>query len=161
MRRPLLILLTFLVLPTPALAKELVQAQVCGTNACSDVTDDAGPGVVEGVSMIDAPPPGAAYVKLRLAVRGDGEIGRWSNRFVPSAGALRTVEGQWLALDARATAALRGAARRVEPFRPRVAAPPPEPVDFPWAVLVGSLLAALLAAVAARATLRRRAAAQP
>jgi hypothetical protein len=140
------------------LAKEVTKAQVCGTNQCIDVTDDAGPGVVEGVAMVKAPPPGAAYVKVRVAVSG---AGRWTNRFVPSAGAVRTVDGEWLTLDATATAALRAAARRVEPFRPRIAPPPPEPAEFPWAVVGGAALAALLAAAAARLTLRRRAAAQP
>jgi hypothetical protein len=108
--------------------------------------------------MAAPPPRGAAYVKVRVAVRG---AGRWTNRFVPSAGAMRTVDGEWLMLDATATAALRAAAERVEPYRPRVAVPPAEPADFPWTIVTGSVLAALLAGVAARLTLRRRAAAQP
>jgi hypothetical protein len=116
--------------------------------------------------MAPPPPPGAAYVRLRVTISGEGAHTTMTQRFVPAAGVLRNDDGAWLRLSPHTTAALRKAAHQVPPFRPEAAAasthaPAPPSDGFPWPVVVALALAGVLAAIATRITLRRRAATQP
>jgi hypothetical protein len=176
--RRLLGLLLLLALAPPAHAKGLSELQICGKNSCVDITHRADEAILGGTPTA-APKRAEPFVELHVTFRGDAPPGEkpplesFTLQFLPASGITRTEEGTWSAPHPTAVVPLRAQARGIAPFPAatleqvapelrKAAAPPPEPpAEFPWPVVVGASLAALLAAVAALVSLRRREAAQP
>ena len=180
MRRYLGLLLLLALSSTPAHAKGVSELEACGKERCLDLTARADAAILGGTPT-DAPKRGEPFVELNVTFRGDAPPGEkpptesFTLQFLPASGITRNEEGTWSVPHPTAVGPLRAQVRQLAPFpaakleqlapelRKTAAAPPPpeEPAEFPWAVVVGASLVALLAAVAARFTLRRREAAQP
>ena len=87
-----------MVLAAPAVAKEIEEATVCGAGGCTKVTPrgDAH-AMLEGGAVSDAPAP-APFYRIRLGI-GDGSgkvFERFSILYVPSAGKVLAMDGQWM-----------------------------------------------------------------
>lgn len=165
MRRLLAVTVAVLIAPAAAAAKGLEQVQVCGSRACTDITDRAGYGVVEGGGSA-GPDRALPFVEIRATFVAGREKDVVTFQFVPAAGLSRNEEGLWHQPDAATTAVLREAAGELEPFpaskldrlAPEIAAnaalaqrePPtpraPDGGSFPWPQVVAGAIAALLAA---------------
>jgi hypothetical protein len=84
-------------LATPAAAKEIESAAVCGAGGCKAVsTKGDAHAMLEGGAVTDAPTP-AAFYRIRLGI-GDGSgkvFERFTLVYVPSADKVRGMDGQW------------------------------------------------------------------
>jgi hypothetical protein len=97
-----------MVLAAPAVAKEIEEATVCGAGGCTKVAarDDAH-AMLEGGAVSDAP-ASAPFYRIRLGI-GDSSgtvFERFSILYVPSAGKVRAIDGQWMNTTTAAERAL-------------------------------------------------------
>ena len=121
--------LLLLVLAPAATAKGVMDAQICGPDACIAALTQDTYIAFEGGEPAAAPRDARApYYELRFKrLGGAGGAGPAPQevavrpRFVPSAGVVRGEDGTWVRPPARASEALAGMATGVEPFRPRPA----------------------------------------
>jgi hypothetical protein len=116
---------------SPAAAKEISAARICGVAACVTSTDKAalmrlaqssGP-----LASADVPKP-SAYYKIRLQMRepGHGVVGGWDVWWVPSGGALAAIgesgSPQWSSVGGAANEFLKQRTAGLAPFpKPRLA----------------------------------------
>ena len=104
--------LAFLALAPAAPAKEIVKAELCGTDRCIDFTDDASHAVLEGTPM---PPPDAParFVELNFRVRGEAPPGEkvptasFTNQLELSGGLIRGESGTWMRMNDRVRSRLK------------------------------------------------------
>lgn len=113
------------VLAAPATAKQLTLLQVCGADGCNAIKSggtlghDGGPDSASRPSL-------QSYFLLKIGA-GDGKkiFERWDMYFVPDPGVIIGIKGGsegWTALPARATKAIKAAAKGLKPFRtPQIA----------------------------------------
>jgi len=86
-----------LALAPTALAKEITQAQVCGSDDCTAVDDASDREVLVNGGPPRTPPTAAPFYVVRLTVdEGNGHSFRLSNEAVPLRRALRGDDGTWL-----------------------------------------------------------------
>jgi hypothetical protein len=114
-----------LALAAPAAGKELTLLRVCGADGCNAITSGGTVGHDGGPSFVSRPSLQGYYL-LRIGA-GDGKrvLERWDMYFVPDPGAIIGTQGGnegWTALPARATKAVKAAAKGLKPFRtPQIA----------------------------------------
>jgi hypothetical protein len=150
-----LVALALLALAPAAAAKEITEAQVCGSDGCASVDDSAALEILADGGPPRRPPPAAPYYVMRLTIRtGRGHTDRLLSEVVPMRRALRGDGGTWIVMPeamyrliARVTAHHRAFPAKSVPAAPRPA--PREPAaaaDSPlWPE--GIVLALVLAAV--------------
>lgn len=114
-------LLVCLVLATPAQAKEVLSAKVCGENGCVTSRDrDLIAALAEGGDPVDPPKAAAPFFRVRLTI-GDEKgkvMERFWTHFVPKGELIRASDGTWMP----ATDAYTGALKKV--VNPSMAAYP-------------------------------------
>ena len=150
-----------------AMAKEIKQAQLCGTDGCA-TADDGDHAVLVNGGPPRTPPTAAPYYDVRLTVAEGDQNATWSFAAVPARHAMRADDGTWMQMapDASALVTKTAAGRKPYPASEMVgwaAAPDPKPepasTDSPlWPEGVIVALIALGAAFVARAVWLRGAA---
>ena len=86
-----------LALAPAALAKEIKQAQVCGSDGCAAVDDSSDREVLVNGGPPRTPPTAAPFYVVRLTVdEGNGHSFRIRNEAVPLQRALRGDDGTWM-----------------------------------------------------------------
>jgi hypothetical protein len=174
---PCLVLVLALALAGGAAAKEIESAKVCGASDCRTVTEHKALVALSRGGPPADPPDAAAFFRVQLTMRGDGERATFPVAIVPAARLLRdgnTADGyRWFHVPAGVVREYRRITRGLEPLpasklrglSPRkarvdeVVLPPeqPEPTTsslaWPWIVSGLAGAAVLLLAVG---RLRRR-----
>lgn len=161
--RRLACLLFLLTLAAPASAKEMLRAEVCGSDRCVRIAggDDLWP-----QAMVDAPADtGGGFVWLKYVMRPS----EGTHELPLVDGAVRNDDGGWMALSPSGAARAERAARRVDPLpadalhlegaapaATTAPAPPPDDGVSPVPFVAAGVLALLAAAAL---TVRRRVAA--
>jgi hypothetical protein len=183
----LIVGLTLLALPlaaaSPAVAKEVAHAKVCGPSDCREVKDHDGQlALIEGGPPTAPPPKASPWYRAVVTMRGDGERPTFTTALLPAAGLVRGDSEYggytWMSIAKESASTVREITRGLEPFpaaelRGLDAAAPkaqvsevvlPDPAKaagdggstaLPW-LLGGIVAAAALAATAIYFVRRRR-----
>jgi hypothetical protein len=105
-------------LAAPAVAKEIEEATVCGSDGCAEVAAKGNAhAMLDGGAITDAPQP-APFYRIRVGI-GDGSgkvFERFSILYVPSADKVRAMDGIWVNTTAAADRALGRVTRGRKPF---------------------------------------------
>ena len=153
---------------TPASAKEVTSAQICGASGCVDVDDHATlTALAEGGPNVPPPDRGAPWFRAELAVSAEGEeVHSFPVAVVPSQRLVRGGDREsgfaWAPISAKANESIRSAASSLVPLpaskltgtgRPEVIVdevilPRDDPAGggTPWGWILGGLAAAALVA---------------
>ena len=115
--RALACLVCFLVLAAPAAAKGLLDARLCGRDACVALASPVYPVLVEGTFVSGGRTPLGKHFQLRFA----GPEDRFTTRFVPATGLVRNTAGRWMRMDPAVERLLYDSSAGLEPFGRRPA----------------------------------------
>jgi hypothetical protein len=119
-----------------AVAKEITKAQVCGPDACSNVTDEEGRAILTNGGPPRTPPTAAPYYDVRLTVDEGEHQATWGFVAVPERNAARAEDGTWMEMPPEMSALITKVAGDHKPFPAAGlvgAAPPPDPQPQPVA----------------------------
>jgi hypothetical protein len=109
--------LAALTLPSLAAAKEISKVELCGDEACRELTGAAAQRLVgggEGMSEPAAPP--GPYYRVRLTAKADGRSESWSIFYVPSEHRLALPDGNWQQVGGATRTAFERATAGLEPY---------------------------------------------
>ncbi len=153
-----------LLLATPAVAKQLTAARVCGAHGCTTVRDrSVVAALAQGGDPTDPPTRAAPFYRMTMFLEHEGSGEHFTVAVVPSLGLMRGPDGAWMPMSGAPARLLAQVARRHEPFPAaglkgvRPAAKPTAPASdgLPWPT-IAALAAGAFAALAAAALAVRR-----
>jgi hypothetical protein len=125
-------------------AKEIRSAEVCGTDSCATVDDEAGRFALMGAGPPMSPPPRAAYFEVNARFAGEGHSETITFVAVPEHRAVRYADGAWYQMTAEQQALIGELTAGAKAFPAAgligAAKPPAKPAPAPAASDGGSLL---------------------